>query len=768
MSAKDIGDVLRRYKFSIIFTAIFFLMLAVIYSYFKPNIYRSDASIEVKAEDTKATKNDIVALATGGAPANIDNVIQILQSRHMVLKALKNLNVSVRYFTKDHMKTVELYKNSPFIVSVAGMTKKAQRSTFQLIPISKTSFRLVVEPPLKQKIYRNIASYISLMPLGEKPISYDKVHHYGEQIDTPWFTIAIQKIFEPAHAKYSFVVVPNMDMLAYIQNHLTVQPASQMGTIVNLALEDRVALRAKDVLDALVNSYISETLQEKTKSAQKRLQFIDAQLAAIHKVLEKSAKKLQKFKSSNIITNIGEKATMTSEKVSDLQTKMYDINMRLGVLKNILHYIKTHKDIKGIDVDASQALSPAISSLILKIQEANEKRTSLLTDYTELHPDVIKVTKQLESLKQSLEEALRSAIFSLENQKKTLQNIIEQNKKMLQQLPSQERKLAKLSRSFMVNEKIYSYLLQKRAETAIVEASTVPKARIIDAPIYPENHIKPKRLLIIVVGLVFGLVLGIAFAFFRNSIDDTIKTSEDLDKLTKIPLYGAIPYLNGRKNLGVFHEALRVVRTNLEFLQNSGKSKVITITSSIPKEGKTTVTTELSKIIAKSGKKTIILDLDMRQSKVYKKFNIPNKIGLSTYLAGKNNLKEVVQKTGIDDLYAITSGPVPPNPSELLMSESFKSLVDILKQEYDYILFDSPPIGLVTDAMIAMRMSHINLIVLRSGYSKKNFLKNINRFVEEHELKAGLILNAIKVSGNKGAYGYGYGVSYGYSSKYYR
>jgi len=767
ISGKEFLDILKRYKLSIIFLPLVFVIIASVYAYFKPNIYQSDATIEIQNIKSKGKKNDLLIFAAGGDADSIDNVVEILQSRHIISTAMKDLDLNVRYFTKQNYKTIELYKNSPFVVSIAMVTPKALHSRFKIIPESQNSFKLVIKPSLKQKIISKIMNYFHLLKQDDKPINFEKTYHYGEIIDTPWFSLTIQKIFDVPGQEYTFTVSRDKDIIDFIRSKLTVSPVSELGSIVSLRFEDTIPFRTKEILDAISNAYINETLTENTESAKRKLDFIDTQLASIHESLQKSAQKLQKFKAINIITNISEKGTLASSKLSNLETKLYDLNMRLGVLKNILQYISTHKDIKGIDVDASQALSPAISSLILKIQEANQLRTNLLTDYTELHPDVQKVTRQLRSLKASLEEALKSAIFSLEKQKQTLQEIIAKNKKMLQRLPEQERELEKLSRNFMVNEKIYSYLLEKRAETAIAAASTLPRAKIIDTPIVPETPVKPKRLLIIIVSFIFGFIVAIALAFIRNSFNDTIKTSDELEKLTKIPLYGAIPFLSGRKNLSTFHEALRVIRTNLEFLQHTGKSKLVTITSTIPKEGKTTISTELSKIIAKSGKKVIIADLDMRQSKVHKMFNLPNKEGLSTLLAGKNTLKEVIQRTNEDNLYVITSGPKPPDPSELLMSEEFKKLIERLLNEYDYVLLDSPPIGLVTDAMIAMRMSDINLVVLRAEYSKKDFIKNINRFAEEHEIKVGIILNGLKVSANKGAYGYGYGVSYGYSNNYY-
>jgi len=767
MDFKDFISIIKRYKYSIVFITSLILVLVSVYLYFTPNIYKSSALIEVNTEKTDI-QPDIMSLATGVGSSNIDNEIEILKSRNTILNALKDLSVGVRYFEIDNYKKNELYKNSPFVVSADLLTERAKNSKFQLFPVSKEEFKLVIKPSIKEKAAYLLKTYFSFTNKPEEPIVYEKIHKYGEQIETPWFSIVVQKIFEPKKNQYYFTLRTDEDMLDYVKNNLTVEAVSQKASMISVAFEDAVSLRAKDILNAIINNYINETLKLKTESERKKLSFIDSQLEAISKTLQASASKLQQFKATHVVTNVGEKATLTAGKLSELQSQLYEINMRLGVLQNILQYIETHEDIKGIDIDLAQQLSPTINALILKIQEANELRSTLLTEFTELHPDVVKVTKQLRSLKLSLQEALRSAIRNLRNRKQMLQDIIQENEQKLKQLPEEERQLAQLSRNFMVNEKIYSYLLEKRAETAIAASSTVPKARVVDYPYTPEKPVKPIVNLVLIAGFILGLIIALIQAIFRNSLDDTIKSSQDLEKLTHLPLYGAIPFLSGRKNLSTFHEALRVVRTNLEFLQHTGKSKLVTITSTIPKEGKTTISTELAKIIGKSGKKVIIVDLDMRQSKVHQMYSLPNKEGLSTLLAGKNTLKEVIQKTNDDNLYVITSGPKPPDPSELLMSEEFKRLIEKLLNEFDYVILDSPPIGLVTDAMIAMRMSDINLVVVRAEYSKKDFIKNINRFAKEHELKVGIILNGLKVSANKGAYGYGYGVSYGYSSNYYR
>ncbi len=764
---KEIFGTLKRYKISIIIIALLFTLGASIYAYMAPSIYQAKAYIEVQEDDNPGSMRDFLAQASSGVGANINNVIDTFQMPHIGLKALEHVTIGIRYYLIKHFKKTELYRDSPFVVIPKMTAPNALRSTYRIYPINEDSFRLVVEPSLKDKILDKIRSFFSTIPPEERPFTYDAAHNYGEEIDTRWFSLTVQKVYDPGDSEYAFTLTPNPMMLGFIQQNLSVAPLSKEGTIVEISFLDQVPQRAKEIVNAMINAYMGETIDLETQSAQKKLEFLDQQLEAINKALQGSAEKLQEFKSSHIITEIGQKATLTAEKLSELQSQLYELDMRISVLKNLLEYLKTHRNIKGINVETMSSSSPTITSLILKIQELYAERDTLLASVTESHPDVVKVTKELESLRHSLIESIKSSIRSLEDRKQSLLGIIDENEKKLQELPEEERKLAQLHRNFMVNEKIYSYLLEKRAETAIVAASAVPRVRVAENAFVGDKPVKPKRGLIIVLGIVLGLIIGIAFAFLRNFLDDTVKGAEELERLTKIPLYGVVPHFSGRKNISTFHEALRVIRTNLEFLQNQGSSKVITMTSTVPKEGKSSIVTELGKIITKSGKRVILLDLDMRRARVHQLFRLPNEKGVSTLLVNKSTLKESIQYTQEKNFHVIAAGPVPPNPSELLMSKSFRNLIASLQSEYDYILLDSPPIGVVSDAMSPMRISDITLFVLRADYSKKAFLKNINWLVAEYGLNAGIILNDVKVSAKKGAYGFAFGANYGYSNNYY-
>jgi len=755
---KELFSTLKRYNKSIFTISLLAMLLAFAYAYFATNIYHSQTLIKL-AENKEMANTDFTEIERY---SNMDDEIAAFQSRDLAEKALNNLNLGTRYFTKKNLKSLELYKDSPFIVTFEYLSPKARGIPIRLIPTKENHFRLIIEPTLKKKIVNTIVSFIAPLPADEQPIVYDKLHRFGDKIETPWFTIAVQEVHKFENDEYYFSMLPNKSMTDFIDTNLMVTPTD--GSIIILDFEDNVPLRAKEILEALSRAYIDINMENKSKSAERKLDFIDMQLNAIDKTIKNSSKTIEDFKATHIIVDLNTKAQLTSGKLSELETQLYEINMNIDIKEGILNYIQTHKDLKGINITSAlqTGQNDATQSIILEIQKTIIQRNEQLNKYTKSHPSIIRINRQFISLRNSLQIALKGSLRTLQKRKQSLINIIKESTAKMQALPEQEQRLARLNRNFMVNEKIYSYLLQKRAETAINESSTVSEISIFESPIVAGIPIKPNHILIILTGLLLGLIFGIIQALLRGSLDNTIKSVEDIEKLTTIPIYGSLPFLHPKKKSQPYYEALRVLRTNLEFLQNTGKSKLITITSSVPNEGKSKTITELGKIIAKGNKKVIVLDMDMRRPTVYKQFDFSNNIGMSTLLAGRNTLEEVIQKTEDINLNTITSGPIPPNPSELIMSDTLNGIIKELMLTYDYVLLDSPPIGMVSDAMIIMHKSDLNLIVLRSNYSKKEFISKINRLVDEHDLNAGFILNAVELKDNAG---FGYGFGYNYNTK---
>lgn len=738
---KEVFITLGRYKKSIALIVFGALLLSGIYAYFSTNVYQADLTLQIQEGGGTQISDDLMAKALGIQGGNLDNEMSILQSRFVAQKALEKLEIGTRYYTSNHFKTVELYKNSPFTVRTESLSDRLFDAEFQITSVDTNHFRLTIEPTFGMKVFSFIRSLVGTVPEDKAPIYFSQIFSFGTKISHPLFSITVSKWAELENDNYSFTVAPNEYMYGMLQSSLSISVGSEKGSVLYLSYQDNVPQRAEEVLNALAEAYTNQSIEVKSAGAEKTLDFIDKQLKAISSALQNSATNLKDYKSSHIIVDLKDKATIAAQKLDHLETQLYELDMQQSVLKNLLSYLQNNKEITGIDVGSVTASSSPILSLIEKIQAANSLYTSLLADYTDKHPSVIKVAQQIISLKASLRGTIESSLRGIEQRKSTLNGIIAKNKVSLEGLPEQEKQLSHLTRSFMVNEKVYEYLLQKRVETAIIESSTVSGVKIIDDALVGNRPVKPKGTLMVLIGVILGLILGVLQAFVRNYLANTIQTIGDIEKYTTLPIYAVLPFFSEKKSL--YEEALRVLLTKLE-LRNP-KPKIITITSSVQGEGRTTSAIEFAHVIAQSGRKVVVLDLDMRRSKIHKTLNLSNVLGMSTLLSGKNTLADVLQHIDIN-IDIIAAGPVPANPYGLIMSNRLGVLLGELREQYDYIILESPAAGLVADALVLMRLSDLNLIVFKAKYSKKDFIKNTNRFVSEHQFdNVGIVLNGLEL-----------------------
>ena len=758
-----------RYKYIIALFAAVFTLFAAIYAYTKPNIYGSSATIELQEEQRGYSSSDALRQAFTGGGINVQNQIEVFKSRFLANKALENLDLNTRYFTTKNYRQREFYQNSPFIVNHKVLDNFIYGKKFILTPIDKENFNLKIIPTSKWS-KKGILAQLGISPFEEYDlISYDSNHKYGEEIDTQWFNIKIDQISELLNEEYSFSFVHPSAASDVFYRGLNVSQVSELASVLRISIQDTVSARARDLLNSLFKAYLNEEIERKSEVANLSLDFIDNQLEDINKRLKISENNLEVYKETNDVISLPEKATNTSKNITEYETKLQEILIEENILKNLEQYINTNTNLSGLTVGSIRFADPALASLINKLHEYSTQRESVLIDYTELHPDVEKLSKTIASLRRSIKASLKANLRQLSQRKASMKNVIAKLSKSLETLPKQERELTRLSRHFNVNEKVYSFLLEKRAETAILKSSTISNGRVLDQALNYSTPIKPKRMLIVLVGMILGVIFGLAYVFIREFLNDTIKNTEEIERLSSIPIYGVIPLNKNKKTNNIFLEAFRSVRTNLKFLPQHQESRVITITSSVSGEGKTNTTAKLAEVIAKSNKKVIVLDLDLRKASVHKEFDVPNNIGLSNYLTNQNTLEEVIKKTSVENVDIISTGILPPNPSELILMDEMKETIELLKKSYDYIIIDTPPVGLVTDALILMNYADITFFIVRANYTRKEFIKNLDRLSKEHSHnQIGMILNGVEI-GDK--YGYGYGVSYGYgygNDKYYK
>ena len=766
---KDIFKTITRHKYIIALLAIIFTICSSFIAYTTPNVYSSFATIELQEESNKMSTEDALKQAFSGGSVNVENQIEVLKSKSLADKALKNMSVDVRYFITKNYRLHEFYKNSPFIVTNKVLDDVIYGKTFTLTPIDENSFRLQIKP-ISNFSKKGVFVFLGIETLQEEElITYDKVHTYDEEIASEWFTLAVKKMSPIENKEFTFSFVDPKTAAETYYSEFDVTQVAEKASILKVTIQDSVSLRAKDLLNNLFKAYLEQELDRKTEVANLSLDFIDNQLEEINKKLKVSETDLESYKESNDVIVLSDKAQTVSKQLVEYESKLQEIAVEENILTNLLQYITNNQNLSGLTVGSISFADPALATLVKDLHELASKKDTLLVDYTEVHPDVQKLNQTIASARRQILASLQSNLKQLQQRKSSINELIGGYKRSLETLPKQERELTRLSRHFSVNEKVYSYLLEKRSETAILKSSTISNARVLDEALDFIKPIKPKRALIVLVGFILGLIVGLAYAFMREFFNNTIKNTEEIEKYTTIPIYGVIPLNKNKKTSSIFLEAFKSIRTNLQFLPKNESSRIISITSSVSGEGKTTTAAKLAEVIAQTGKKVIVLDLDLRKASIHKEFDLANNIGMSNFLTNQNSLEEVTKKTSNEFIDVITTGPLPPNPSELILTDTMKNILNQLKGLYDYIIIDTPPVGLVTDALILMNYSDITFTITRANYTRKEFIKNLDRLAKEHSHNhVGMILNGVEI-GEK--YGYGYGVSYGYgygNGKYYK
>jgi len=745
---KEIFVTLANYKFLILFFVILFGILATIMAYFKPNIYTASATIEIGI-GIGSGGNDIVSKAISQATkVKPDTEIEILKSRVLMVKAVKTVDFSHRYYTTTKMKKIEIYQDdSPFDVNLT----KGFNNEFTVYPYDEKHYRL-----------------------EKKRWDINYICAYGEEVvdDRFAFTLTLKEGKKLYNKKYHFKVIDLDSCVSLGQSGLKVKVAGKYTTIIEISKSDKVKERAPEFVNALAQAYINQSIAKRTRAASKTLSFVQIELQKITDELRESAIKLESFKKSIKTVDLDTKARIIMRRLGDMEIELSKLKIEIDMVSSLYKRIKSGKKLETILINGIfSSGNSSLEKVINLLQSAMIKLGTLKMDYTDDYPDVIKLKKEIKETKYIFISMVKNFKKNLLDRKKILEISIKKQQNLVEKLAEDEQIYTELERKFKLNEKIYSYLLEKQASSTMTKASTVSRNRILDKAL---NGYKtaPNRNLITAVGLFLGFIVGAMIAFIRNFLDDTIKSVEDIKKATDSIILGLVPSvvdIDKDNNIGSlkvfdsprssFAESFRNIRSNLKFMMDDSTSQVLTITSTIGGEGKTTISSNLAGIISLTQKKVIILNLDMRKPTLHLKFNLPNNRGISSVLSGYQSLRDVIQPTANPYLDIISSGAVPPNPSELIHSSMMENVIEELKKIYDIVILDTPPSGLVTDAQLLMRMSDAVVYIIRSRYAKKEFLRNIDNLSTNSDIKGfSIILN--DVDDKHGGHGYGYGYGY--------
>jgi len=753
LDLRELVAILARYRRSILFVTLLFVLGAGIRAYLAPSVYQAHSLLKIapQVQNYGGVVNEMLYPELDTAA----NELAVFGSRTLADRVLRHLNLGTRYYLEKGFRKIELYKRSPFLLRVHRLDPAMRGVEFVVTPLEGERFRLSVESSPLKRLRHRIGELFSGPDGGERPYEYRGIHRFGERIETPRFSLTLQKLRPMRGGRYLVTVVPNRAMAPFIQGGIHARTTTKTGNIVSLTFDDTVPERAREILDGVVRAYIESNIDYKTHSAQRQLGFIDRQIREIDRKLKESARRLQEYKASHTVVDLGEKANLTAGKMSQYQSKLYEIDMQIKALESMVRRLGEGRNPADLTLEYSQGVGTVTASLMQELQQKLTEESALKVAYTGKHPRLRAMQGQILSLRRSLREALRNDLKALKERKNGLRAIVARERQAMQQLPREEQELGELTRSFMVNQKIYSFLLEKRAETQIEKSSVVPRTRVLDPATVGGAPVRPRRMLIVLVGLILGLVIGVAQAFVRAYFDNRVKTAEDIKKLTEIPFYGMLPLIRSKRFVVHYLEAVRGIWVNLSFMKGRDASMVVAVSSMIPGEGKTLTVASLSRMIAREGgASVIVLDLDMRRARLHEQFGLDNRIGMSTLLAQRCTLEEAIQPTGIEGLDVIPSGPRSSSPTGLILSVALESLLQRLSQRYDYVFLDTPPYGLVSDTIKIMHLADLTLFVLRANLSKREYLRELNALERREEMNLGIVLNGVDIA-----------KEYGYSEK---
>lgn len=755
----DIGQFIKDCRAQwhyFLITGVVLVIAGIFYLKFTLPVYEATSSVLI-SESEQSGKNieDILSSDLFGTSLSIPTEIGILRSRQVIQKTIDQLGLGVEYYNTSGFPSLPLYPTGPFLIRPDSLIRD----------IYDLPFEITLEPDGQ--------FVISTEYNGKNLPAFDFATKgkTGQKVSHPYFSFTVLRndtIPMPESATtFRFIIRSRNKLTLEMRENLKVEALEKDADIVSLSYRDVVPRRAMDILNTIGKVYIARDVEDKAAVAALTLQFVDQQLGSVGEMLKGNEKAMQEFKEENRTVDLSEESRAMLQKLNELDLERVKNNIERTSLDNLYDYVVNHKDLTDLAPSSLGIPDPSLISLITRFQELQTRRNSAAYGVKAGTPTLKVIDQQIAETRATLIQNINSIRERLEITAKTLDQELAKYESGVRKIPEVERELLGISRNFEVNQNIYTYLLQKKAETSIAQATVVSDNKILDTAALAEEPVAPSKKLTAVVILLLSGVLPAIFILVRNLLRTTVYNKDDISRITDVPVVGIVGHSQKGSVLAVkekprsaIAEAFRSIRTNLAFYGLNTGNKVIMITSSVGGEGKSFVSLNLATIISMQQKKVVIVGMDLRKPKLFNEFNFRNDKGVSGYLAGSSTLDEIIRSTGISGLDLITSGPVPPNPAELLSKKATEELITELRNRYDYIIIDTPPLGLVSDALILLPFIDITLYIVRQGYSRLEYIRSLNDMYSERKLKnLSIILNDSDFRRNAG---YGYGHNYGY------
>lgn len=787
-SQENINDI-KSYIFRILNNWKWFLVtipLGLIIAYYinlsTQKKYSINSTIAIKEmQNPLFSASTNIAFNWGGVSDKVESIRRVIKARSHNEQVVNELEFYIKYLRKGRFRTEDAYGDTPFVVRLEPNTFQLLNNPIKIDFIDNTRFKLEInfEDSEVVKITNYDRDLIYKYDVENPLIS--KEFELNEPIKLPFLNITLESLEGFGNISGKSYIIGFQSLNDAVKKYSKVSAASINNTsLLNVSSTGSNKRRLVDYINKSVEVLIKNQLEQKTNYASQTLAFIDEQFKNTKDSLQLIEDDIGKYKEEKDIYNLSAEGRLIFSETTNLDRAQTSFLERLEYYENLENYIKTSQSLSNIPAPAVINIEDAtISPKITALTQLATQKEKLDTEVTSNHPTLITINQEIETAKNVLLEnisSVKSVIeVNLKNSKKRLNNYNYQLKK----LPAKEQKLLTYQRKYTMTEANYKYLLQKRYEADIAIAASVSDITVLDkAKDIGQISTEPRTSFNYVIALLLSTILPLFVLIGIEMFDTKVQTVEDIEKLTSVPILGVVGRSEADSNLAVYKqpkssvaEAFRALRSNLHFLfdrDKIGQSKTLLVTSSIGGEGKTFTSINIATVFAMSGKKTIIVGLDLRKPKIFDDFGLKNDFGVVSYLIGNMSKEEIIQNTHIDNLDFISAGPIPPNPSELILNKATQELMTYLKDTYDYIILDTPPIGLVADAFELVKYCDSTLYIVRQNFTDKGMLKMANDKYKKQELsKLTIILNNFKSKRGYG-YGYGYGANYGYTQGYHQ
>lgn len=755
--------------------AIGFLVAKFVNGY-QEKVYSLSTVISVKKESNSLFSTGTnLTFNWGGASHLIETTKVILNSRTHNEKVVSALQYYTDYLVDGQYRLLDVYGSTPFKIH-------ADTSSFQLyetlikvtlLTDDKVNISFNLEEDIEYKIVRYADNHIK--PLQFDSNTFSQNYTIDQEIISPYFSFKLSPVKEINWNVGSYYYIRFKSFQETVSNYrkMKISEITNGASLLEIKLQGHNKNRIAEYLNTSVRIFEEEKIAQKTLFARKTQEYINNLFEQESKNLNAIEEDLGNYKIKNSIYDLSLEGQNLFEATVILDKENRKIKDGLTYLENLKKYLTKNNEYSGevpvpavITIDDSK-IPAAINELIVK----SSLKESLKDIVKESHPQIQRINQEIGLIKSNLLEnitSLRSNYKKLLEQNK--ERLRDYNKK-LKNLPAKEQGLISFERNYKYSEANYNFLKQKSFEAGTAIQASVSDVKVIDTAIaLNQKPIYPKPMFNYLVALMLGTILPLFYIIIAELLDNKVKSIEDVEKRYSIPILGAVGRNLATNNLAVYEkpksmvaESFRALRSNIQFLfktETSKRSKTLLVTSSVSGEGKTMVSINMATVFAMGGKKTILVGLDLRKPRIYDDFELTNEIGAVNYFIAQNTLDDIVIKTHVENLDVILSGPIPPNPSELLLSDRCTEMIETLKKQYDYIIIDSPPVALVSDSLELFKFSDAILYIIRQNYSELGMMKMIDEKYKNKEVaNISYVINDYSINSR---YGYGYEDSYGY------